>query len=301
MKKLIENRYYIWISGLQCLNIKKLNILLEKYQTLENIYNINKEQLKSDFKNNSFITENIIEKISNQKFKERIDKTINNLENYHIGFISYKDYEYSKKLKEIYDFPIGLYYKGNINLLNNNQIKLSMIGCREYSEYGKENAIQFAYELSRKGVIITSGLARGIDSFSHIGTLKAKKETIAVLGNGIDYIYPPENKKLEEQILANNGLIISEYIIGTKPSKYTFPARNRIISGLSDGVFVLEAKERSGTLITVDFALEQGKNIYVLPGNITNKNSYGTNELIKQGAKVVTKVEDITEDYNLNI
>lgn len=142
-----------------------------------------------------------------------------------------------------------------------------------------------------------SGGARGIDSFAHQGTLDANKETIAILGNGIDYIYPPENKELEEKIIQTNGLLVSEYLIGTKPSKYTFPARNRIISGISDGILVIEAKEKSGTLITVDFALEQGKNVYAIPGNIDSKNAIGTNELIKQGAKLVTKPEEILEDF----
>ncbi len=142
-----------------------------------------------------------------------------------------------------------------------------------------------------------SGGARGIDSFAHKGSILAKKNTIAILGNGLDYIYPPENKILEDKIIENNGLIISEYPLGTKPSKYTFPARNRIISGISDGVLVVEAKEKSGTLITVDFALEQGKNIYAIPGNIDNVNTVGTNELIKQGAKLVSNINDILEDY----
>ena len=144
-----------------------------------------------------------------------------------------------------------------------------------------------------------SGCARGIDSFAHKGSVKAGKPTIAVLGNGLNYIYPPENKELEEQILKNGGLIISEYPIGTKPSKETFPRRNRIISGLSDGVLVVEAKKKSGSLITVDYALEQGKNIYAIPGNIININSEGTNELIKQGAKIVTQINDILEDYRI--
>lgn len=147
------------------------------------------------------------------------------------------------------------------------------------------------------GFTIVSGGARGIDSFSHKGAIHANKQTIAVLGNGLDYIYPPENKELEEQILYNGGALISEYIIGTKPTKYTFPARNRIISAISEGLLVVEAKQKSGTLITVDFALEQGKTIYAIPGNINSANSEGTNELIKQGAKIVTSIQDIIEDF----
>lgn len=213
-----------------------------------------------------------------------------------IGIIKIEDARYPEKLRKIHNPPKQLYYAGNINLLEKNNI-LAIIGCRDYSEYGKNVAKRFAYELSKNGIIIISGAARGIDSFSHIGCLMAKKETIAVLGNGINYIYPPENKRLEECIIKNNGLIISEYSPEAKPDKYTFPARNRIISGLSSGVLVVEAKENSGSLITVDFALEQGKEVYVIPGDINRKNTKGTNELIKQGAKLVTGINDILEDF----
>lgn len=215
---------------------------------------------------------------------------------YKIKEISIDDINYPTNMKKIYDFPQRLFCKGNIELLDNRP-KLAIIGCRDYSEYGKKVAIKFSYELAKKRIVIVSGGARGIDSFAHKGCLMAGGETIVVLGNGLDYIYPPENKDLEEEILRNKGLIISEYPLGTKPSKYTFPARNRIISGISDGVLVIEAKQKSGTLITVDFALEQGKNIYVVPGNINSVNSVGTNELIKQGAKLVSNINDILEDY----
>ena len=142
-------------------------------------------------------------------------------------------------------------------------------------------------------------MAKGIDSKAHLGALKQKGKTIAVLGSGLDRIYPSENIKLYNEIVKNEGLILSEYVIGINANKLNFPARNRIISGLSNGVIVVESKEKSGTLITVDFALEQGKDVFVVPGNITSDNSFGTNELIKQGAKCVTSVEDVLEEINL--
>ena len=160
----------------------------------------------------------------------------------------------------------------------------------------KDNSI--AKELSLRKITTISGLAYGIDSISQRQTVLNKGRTIAVLGNGLDMIYPKENEKLAEEIIKNNGAIVSEYVIGTKPLKYHFPARNRIISGISDGVIVIEAKKKSGTMITVDFALEQGKEIFAFPGNITSINSEGTNELIKQGAKIITNIEDILEEYN---
>ena len=163
--------------------------------------------------------------------------------------------------------------------------------------YGKNIANNMAYNLSVNNINIISGLARGIDTCSHIGCLKANGTTIAVVGCGLDRVYPEENKSLFENIIKSGGAIVSEYVIGTKPLAKNFPRRNRIISGLSNGVIVIEAKEKSGTLITADFALEQGKDVYAVPGNITSINSYGTNELIKQGAKVATSVQDILEDF----
>lgn len=139
-------------------------------------------------------------------------------------------------------------------------------------------------------------MAKGIDSIAHKATLQANGKTIAVIGNGLDIVYPEENRELVNEIIKQGGAIVSEYIIGTKPEKMNFPARNRIISGLSNGVVVIEAKKKSGTMITVDFALEQGKEVFAVPGNITSENSKGTNELIKQGAKLVTNVNDILEE-----
>ena len=146
-------------------------------------------------------------------------------------------------------------------------------------------------------LVVKAALAKGIDSYAHFGTIEAKRKTIAVLGNGLDTIYPKENLKLSEKILENEGAIISEYPLGTQPNRENFPARNRIISGLSNGILVVEAKEKSGTLITTDFALDQGRDVFVIPGNIDSENSFGTNELIKQGAKLVTNPKEILEEY----
>lgn len=218
-----------------------------------------------------------------------------------IEIITIEDKEYPQKLKQIYDPPQILYIKGNKEILNNKSI--GIVGCRDASEYGKKSAKYFGYELAKKGYNIISGLAKGVDSFAHIGNIFAfeKNENktnffgkpVAVVGNGLDIIYPKENKKLQQKIIKCGGAIISEYPIGTKPEKMNFPARNRIISGMSNGILVVEAKKKSGTLITVDFALEQGRDVYVVPGNINSINSIGTNDLIKQGAQLVTKAEDI--------
>ena len=207
-----------------------------------------------------------------------------------IKTITVGDEAYPENLMHIYGKPQTLYVLGNEKLLDAQSI--AIIGCRKASSYGLKSAYKFGYELAKKGICVVSGFARGIDSYAHKGALAAKGATIAVLGCGLDVVYPPENVDLYKQIVMNNGAIITEYPLGSRPEKHHFPARNRIISGLSDGVLVVEAKERSGTLITVEYALEQGKNVYAIPGNITSENSYGTNELIKEGAIPITKIED---------
>ena len=207
-----------------------------------------------------------------------------------IKIIKLGNINYPEKLKNIYGKPQYLYVLGNEKLLNEKSI--AIIGCRNASNYGLRSAYQFGYELAKKEICIISGFARGVDTYAHKGAVAAKGKTIAVLGCGLDIIYPPENMELYKQILINGGAIITEYPLGSKPEKYHFPIRNRIISGLSDGVLVVEAKKKSGTLITVEYALEQGKDVYAIPGNITSNNSYGTNELIKEGAIPVTSIDD---------
>lgn len=279
--------YWIWLSRIEGLGPIKIKELLKQYKTPENIWELDKNKLMQT----KGIGENIANSILKKEYRENLEQYVKYMKKYNIGIMTIKDKDYPKNLLHIYDAPAILYYKGDKELLHTNII--AMVGCRECSDYGKEVSIKFSYELAKCGITIISGMAKGIDSYSHIGCIKAGGKTIAVLGSGLDRIYPKENSLLYNEILSTEGLVLSEYIIGTKPNKLNFPARNRIISGLSKGVIVVEAKEKSGTLNTVDFALEQGKEVFVVPGNITSENSSGTNELIKQGAKCVTCVEDI--------
>ncbi len=285
--KLENKKYWIWLSMLREVgNISKKK-LLDKYKTPERIYNLTYEELiQLKWLNNKKI-ENILDK----KIRECLGEYIENMIRKEIDIITINERLYPKRLKEIYDAPVCIYIKGNKNILNKNMI--GIIGCRQASEYGIKAEKYFSYNLSKKGIIIVSGLAKGIDSFSHIGTIEANGKTIAVVGNSLDIVYPKENYYLEKQIIQKEGAIISEYPLGVKPEKINFPARNRIISGISKGVIVVEAKRKSGTLITVDFALEQGRDVYVVPGNINSINSVGTNDLIKQGARLVTNYEEI--------
>lgn len=209
--------------------------------------------------------------------------------------LKFNDKEYPQKLRYINDPPKQLYILGNEKILNS--FSLAIIGCRDYTEYGKRISKDLSFKLSKKGINIISGLAKGIDSFAHIGCIVGGAKTIAVLGSGFNYIYPKENIELLKEIVKNGGCIVSEYKEDTKPLQQNFPKRNRIISGLSNGVIVVEARQRSGTLITVEYALEQGKEIFAVPGNINKSTSIGTNNMIREGAKIVTNIEDILEEY----
>ena len=202
---------------------------------------------------------------------------------------------YPSKLKEIKNIPKKLFLRGNIELLENNLI--AIVGSRECTSYGFYSAYEFAKELSKKGICVISGLAQGIDTAAHLGAMHLKGKTIAVLGTGLNKIYPKENEILAESIIKNGGLIISEYGLYEERKSENFPKRNRIMSGLSDGIVVIEARNKSGTLITARYAKEQGKKVFSLPGNVDVINSNGTNELIKNGAILVTDVKDILDKF----
>lgn len=282
----MNNIYDIWFSTIDLSNNTKLKIL-ENFTTKE-IYELNDVQLKEINFN-----ENTINKILNAH-KYKLDRYFNYLEKYNIKVISFMDKEYPELLKNINSKPAFLYIRGNLeNLYSDN---VAIVGSRNATEYGKYVSRKIAKELSDRNINIVSGLATGIDKYAHLGSLESSiGKTIAVLGTGVsnEEIYPFQNKKVFERILENDGTIISEFKLGTKPEKYNFPQRNRIISGISKKIIVVEAEENSGSLITADFGLEQGKDIFAVPGNITSKNSVGTNKLIQEGAYVFRNVEDI--------
>jgi DNA processing protein len=213
--------------------------------------------------------------------------------------ISLSDPEYPSRLKEIYDPPVVLFVKGCVEVLA--QPGIAMVGTRHPTPYGSGMAERLSTDLAARGLVIISGLARGIDTASHRGAVAAKGKTVTVLGTGIDVMYPKENTRLTEQILALGGALITEFPVGTSPAPQNFPIRNRIISGMSAGVLVVEAAEYSGTRITSRCALEQNRDVYAVPGNVTNKNSWGPNTLIKQGAKLVATWEDVWEELPADI
>lgn len=215
-----------------------------------------------------------------------------------ITLVTWEDASYPRLLGQIYDPPPVLYVKGQ--LLPQDEWAVAVVGTRTATAYGKEAATQIAGGLARNGVTIVSGLARGIDSIAHQASLEAGGRTIGVLGCGLDIIYPPENRRLASQIV-QQGALISEYPLGTAPEGGNFPPRNRIISGMSLGTVIVEAGSRSGALITAEYALDQGREVFAVPGNIFRRASQGTNTLIREGATPVLSVEDILETLNLRM
>ncbi|MBI4690587.1 MAG: DNA-protecting protein DprA [Nitrospirae bacterium] len=224
---------------------------------------------------------------------KKVENSIKMLEHRGIRTVTFHDRDYPETLKNIDDAPIVFYMKGKIQ--KEDRYAISVVGSRKFSSYGKFAAEKLSGELVSMGFTIISGMARGIDTLAHVAALKAGGRSIAVLGSGIDIPYPAENKGLIEKI-ANSGYVMSEFPLGTKPDKENFPRRNRIISGLSLGVLVIEAAAGSGSLITASCAVDQGKEVFAVPGNINSINSAGTNDLIKKGAKIVQNAGDIVEE-----
>ena len=214
------------------------------------------------------------------------------------GFVvmTRQDRRYPTLLREIYDPPAVLYYRGESDVLNGHCI--AIVGSRKATEYGKAAAARLAGDLARAGTVVVSGMARGIDTHAHAGALRAEGKTVAVLGCGLDICYPPENVRLREKIVSQ-GIVLSEFPPGTKPKPHHFPMRNRIISGLSVATVVVEAAEKSGALITADCALEQGREVFAVPGSINSPASRGCHRLIKEGAAVAENGADILAELGV--
>ena len=280
----------IWFSNLDLENYIKLQ-LLESFSSKE-IYNMN----INDYIKNK-INDEIIFKVQKDKNLDDAKKNYEYMVEKNINLICVRDKTYPQKLHNISDKPAFLYVRGNKNILNDDAV--GIVGCRIASNFGKSTARIIAKQLADRNINVISGLAIGIDKYAHLGALDSEiGKTIAVLGCGIDdeSIYPSENFRVFERIIENGGAVITEYPINAKPEKSHFPARNRIISGLSDRIIVVEAKSKSGSLITANWAIEQGKDVFAVPGNIFSKNSVGTNSLIKEGAYLFSNISDILYD-----
>lgn len=286
-----EIDYWIWLSSLTGMGPVKAKKLLELYGDPKLIFDLPAAELK----NIKVLTPGNIEEITDGRKRERAGEIYRLMAKHNIKMVNLYDEAYPENLKQIFDPPIALYYTGKFHI---SPFSIAIVGSRRTTRYGCMAAKKISYELALRGVQIVSGLARGIDSIAHDGCLDAGGKTAAVLGCGLDTMYPPENAKLFESIVKAEGVILSEYPPGTPPLRHHFPARNRIISGISSGVLVVEAAGKSGSLITAAYALEQGREVFAVPGNIDCVCSEGTNQLIKDGAKMVVSVEDILEEFS---
>lgn len=288
----MENRKYLAALHWACTGTNKLKHLLSRFTNPMEAWQAGKKHLTQVHGWNW----DDVEAFVSRRDSQDVGRHWESLERAGISLILRSDQDYPENLRYIYDAPQLLYVKGSTSVLKREAI--AVVGTRKASHYGKQVAESLARELASRNITVVSGLARGIDSCAHKGALSSGR-TVAVLGCGLDVVYPKENNKLFAEVV-EQGAVLSEYPLNTPPHAWNFPVRNRIISGLSLGVVVVEAEEKSGTQITVDWALDQGREVFAVPGNIFSPTSKGPHKLVKQGAKLVTCIEDILEELALD-
>lgn len=285
-----KEQLWFWLCASPDIFREDIKRLLSVYKTPEAVFEADKEEMFRNGLLTKTQKEGLLRQAKTGCFLENLEK----LRAEGVRFVYADSESYPERLRQISDYPYGLFVKGELPdpLLPS----AGMVGARACSEYGKSMTLKFAKALAESGVQIISGMAAGIDGFSAKGALSGGGKTFAVLGCGADVIYPPENFALYYEILASGGGIISEYPMGTPPIPWQFPARNRIISGLSDRLLVMEARERSGTLITVRYALDQGRDVFALPGRLTDKTSESCNRMIADGAGILLSPKQLLSE-----
>lgn len=291
---LTEREYYLGFSVFPDIGPRRFQLLKGYFGSAKSAWEASESEL---FKIN--LGAKIISNFTDFRNNFSFSQFINNLQYKKIRFLTLKDENYPKLLKEIPDPPIVIYLRGNWDQTEKLNIKVGVVGTRRMTAYGKNSTQKIVSGLAQNGVTIVSGLAEGIDTIAHKTAIENNGKTIAVLGSGIDVIYPISNFDLYFQIIKKEGLIVSEYPPGFKPTKSSFPLRNRIISGLSNAVVVIEGKKTSGALITAKYALDQGKEVFAVPGPINSPTSEATTYLIKQGATIASNAGDIIEELHL--
>src|SRR3989440_1050798 len=271
----------------------RLRKLLQVFEQPERILTAKRDQLRKV----EGVGKEVVDQISNWESIVDLAAELKRVKDFGATVITQGSPDYPKSLREIHAPPIVLYVWGKLE--ERDQHALGIIGARRTTHYGSESAKKLAYQLAYAGLTVISGLARGIDTAAHQGALAAKGRTIAVIGSGLSKLYPPENAALAEKIRSGNGAVVSEFSMEIEPDRQTFPMRNRIISGWSHGLLVVEAGQNSGALISVTQALEQGRSVYAVPGHINAPSAQGSNRLIQQGAKLVMDASDILDDLQI--
>ncbi|MCO5183908.1 MAG: DNA-processing protein DprA [Anaerolineae bacterium] len=285
-------KYWLGFNLVSGIGPAKIQALLDRFDDLEQAWYANVGALYA-----LGIDKRTLENLVAAREALDLDAELARIERAGLRLLTWQSADYPRYLREVPMAPPVLYMRGE--LLSADEWAIAVVGTRRLTAYGRQVARELTLGLARSGITVISGLARGIDSLAHKTAIEAGGRTIAVLGSGLNQIYPPENRRLAEQIVAGHGALISEYALDTPPDARNFPPRNRIISGLSLGTIVVEAGERSGALITASFALEQNREVFAVPGPVTSKASKGTNRLIQEGAKLVTSIEDVLEELNL--
>lgn len=290
--------YEYWFASLPGISNKKKIALIKHFGSAKEIYTLNRNDL-FDFiwVGKQKLSDKKMNILLDKKYRLNMGKFEFELVKQGIQMTVYGNEDYPSKLKNIEDPPYQLYYKGELPM--EGKTMLAIIGARECTAYGENIARRIGNACGKNGIDIISGMAKGIDGIAQLAGIQAKGKSYGILGSGVDVCYPDENRGLYE-LLKTNGGVLSEYLPGTLPKPYLFPPRNRIISALSDAIVVVESREKSGTKITVEMALEQGKDVYVVPGRITDGLSEGCNQLIKEGACVITSIESFMEEYILD-
>ena len=286
-------RYWIGFNEVRGIGPLRLRALLDTYGSIERAWHAPPEQLRS-----VGVDSRSVKNLLNVRSKVRLDERLKRLREMGVQVLTWESQGYPQLLLETHAPPPVLYVKGELK--EQDAWAVAVVGTRRASTYGREVTRRLAGDLARNGITVVSGMAQGIDGVAHRAALEAGGRTIAVFGCGIDHIYPSEHRKLAQQIAAH-GALISDYPLGTPPDGRNFPPRNRIISGLSLGVLVTNAGKTSGALITADFAAEQGRDVFAVPGSVLSQGSIGPNRLIQDGAKLVARAEDILEELNLTM
>ena len=285
----MEKYYLALLNSVKGIDIEKLAFLLKTFGSIENIFNSSDDELL-----NAGIKEQQLTFLKKLLIKMPPECMAEICYKNQTDVLTYYDKNYPAELLEINDFPFVLFVKGNLS----KKERIAVVGARNSSAYGISIAKDFSSDFAKAGLVVVSGGAKGIDSAAHEGAIAENGETVVVFGSGIDVYYPQTNKKLFDNIVSKNGALVSEYLPGEPPLAQNFPRRNRIICGLSKGVLVVEARKKSGSLITANMAVEYNRDLYCIPGSIYSEGSSGTHNLIKQGAKLVDTPEDILNDFS---
>lgn len=287
-----ELLYTVWLSLACTAGSETFAKLLTKFDNAKSVYDADSKEIASCITSKSRDYNALI-----NKDLDRANAVLDFCKSKHVGMLSYFERSYPSCLKEIKNPPVLLYYRGIVPDFDR-EFSIAMVGTRHLSQYGRKNTFTVAHDLARAGAIVVSGMAIGIDGVSLAGAISAGKPTVAVIGSGIDVCYPSQHLRLAREIV-KRGCVITEYAPGTRPERYNFPVRNRLISALSQATVVMEGGERSGSLITARHAREQGKEVYAFPGNVGNGGSEASSLLIKNGARLFTSADDILRDFEI--